>query len=80
MGVDIIKFSKFGEKVIKKLEVSESHSILFYSTDRGRDYKILEQTVKELREELTALLADGHTGTEQAGACIGKSDIQKESL
>jgi hypothetical protein len=61
--MDAIGITKIFEDVIKDYETSESHCILFYSTDKDRDYKILYAKVKEHREKFGKWLA-GKNGEE----------------
>lgn len=77
----IIQVSRLMEEVIKDYEKVETYYILINSENKERDFKLLESKMKEYRNRLNKVLSnERHKDTEQAGACPGESDIQKESL
>lgn len=78
--MDIIGISRLMEEMIKEVQKTETYCIHFYSTDYKRDFDILDKKIKGYRNRLSELLSNGHTSTEQAGACIGEGDLPKESV
>lgn len=78
--MDKVKVSKLLGDLIKDYERIENYNILICSQDKERDFRLLANKMKSYRERLNILLLNEHTGIEQAGACTGKGNLQKESI
>lgn len=59
MSLDVVAIQQLVERLIKDYETAETHCTLFYSTDKSRDYAIMNKKVKRYREKLGKLLANG---------------------
>lgn len=75
--MNALDISGLVEDLIKDFEKSETHSILFYSQDKDRDFRLLIKRVKEYRERLNKLLTDGEFDVRSAGVSAGAGDIQE---
>lgn len=63
--MDIVAIKKLVESLLKEYETTETHCILFYSTDQNRDFGILRDKVNRYRSKLEKLLANGSVTTEE---------------
>lgn len=74
--MDTIAISRLMESLIKDFETSETHSILFYSQDKTRDFKLLAAKVKDYRKSLEKLLAEnGEQHIRETGDSVRAEDI-----
>ena len=74
--MDTIAINRLVEELIKDFETSETHSILFYSQDKTRDFKLLAAKVKEYRRTLEKLLAtNGEQHIRETGNSVRAEDI-----
>jgi hypothetical protein len=55
--MDALDIDRLIEDIIKDFEKSETHSILFYSQNQDRDFKLLINKVNNYRERKNKLLA-----------------------
>lgn len=56
--MDIVELDRLFNDLIKQYQTTETQCILFYSSDKERDFKILEEKVKQYRKRLNIVLAD----------------------
>lgn len=71
--------SLFNE-AIKEYEKSETFCIWFYSTDKARDFKILNDKVANFKKRLNMILKsqDGvSNNTTQTGTSAGEENLQR---
>lgn len=82
--MDIIAIKRLMEALIKEYESTETHCILFYSTDHPRDFKILKDKIEKYRTKLDKLLGtindDGSNDIKKDGINTGEEDIRTELL
>jgi len=66
------------EEFIKDFEMIEGHSILFYSKDHQRDFKIMNERIKRYRDRLTILLAEnGEQYTGETRDSVREKDLSE---
>lgn len=64
-------------ELIKLYEKTETFNILCYSSDQGRDFRLLEAKVVEYKERLNEIIAtDGCSDSREDRVSSGKEDIQ----
>lgn len=74
--MDTIAITRLVEELIKDFETSETHSILFYSQDQSRDFRLLMKRVKDYRNRLSTLLAEnGEQHIRETGDSVRTEDI-----
>lgn len=66
MATEIIDLKNLFEEVTKAFERSETEAILFYSTDKERDFRLLEKRVAQFKERFNILLGGSGVGFKNA--------------
>lgn len=77
--MDWTKIEKLFNEVIKEYEKESMFSILAYSTDYGRDIKLLDVKVQEFKKQLEKLRGQDKD-SQQARDSIREEDLQKEPI
>jgi hypothetical protein len=74
--MDTGAYTRLVEDLMHDFQTAEKHNILFYSTNKSRDFKLLDGRLKRYKTRLDLLMHGANT-VGKIGDGPGKADIQK---